>query len=419
MRLPRDLERLLEFSDRGLTLGCAHGEWDLSDPNDRFILRVEGAHACRSSDDASRRIRKRLTRLRSNGVAHAGARAFGFPGKARAAPGTGTKGMKGAGARGVRGEEVSAEVVARERVAIEAGTRAVLAGVSFTALAEGWNEAGLCTASGGRWTPVQVRQVLARPRNAGLVEHEGQVVGRMPGEPIVERGEFERLRALVAGRRRGRPPGERYTASGVLRCGCCGHRLTGRPHSGTYPDGTARRQYHCNKGGGGCGGVAADVRAVDRELGAFVMRRLSDPQHAAAVAAARAQVADRLSAVHAEIAECEAIGEALADRLGRREMTLAAFDKPNEPITADLARLTAERDTLTTEEPAGPVQVQDATAVGTQWDDAQTPERRGMLIAALGSLRLVLDPASKNGPRVFNPARIRIADPQTTLTPAG
>jgi hypothetical protein len=26
------LERLLEFSDRGLTLGCAHGEWDLSDP---------------------------------------------------------------------------------------------------------------------------------------------------------------------------------------------------------------------------------------------------------------------------------------------------------------------------------------------------------------------------------------------------
>ncbi len=48
-------------------------------------------------------------------------------------------------------------------------------------------------------------------------------------------------------------------------------------------------------------------------------------------------VADRLSAVHAETGECEAIGEALADRLGRREMTLAAFDKANEPITADEA----------------------------------------------------------------------------------
>ncbi len=100
-------------------------------------------------------------------------------------------------------------------------------------------------------------------------------------------------------------------------------------------------------------------------------------------------------------------------------MTLAAFDKANAPITADLARLTAERDTLTTEEPAGPVQVQDAAAVGAQWDDAEAPERRGMLIAALAPLRLVLDPAPKGGPRVFDPARVRIADPQTTLTPAG
>ncbi|MGH3905720.1 MAG: hypothetical protein ACRDTE_16280 [Pseudonocardiaceae bacterium] len=100
-------------------------------------------------------------------------------------------------------------------------------------------------------------------------------------------------------------------------------------------------------------------------------------------------------------------------------MIWSGFDRANAPITADLARLTAERDTLTTEEPTGPVQVQDAANVGTQWDDAEAPERRGMLIAALGSLYLVLDPAPKNGPQVLNPARVRIADPQTTLTPAG
>lgn len=122
--------------------------------------------------------------------------------------------------------------------------------------------------------------------------------------------------------------------------------MTGRPHSGTYSDGTPRRQYHCNKGGGGCGKVAADMRAVDGELRAFVALRLSAPRHAAAVAAARAQVADRLAAVNAEIADCEAIAEALADRLGRREITLVAFDKANEPLAADLARLRAERDTL-------------------------------------------------------------------------
>ncbi|MGH4013295.1 MAG: recombinase family protein [Pseudonocardiaceae bacterium] len=51
-----------------------------------------------------------------------------------------------------------------------------------------WNEAGVRTVTGGAWTPILVRQVLTRPRNAGLVEHDGQLVGRMPGEPIVDRG---------------------------------------------------------------------------------------------------------------------------------------------------------------------------------------------------------------------------------------
>jgi DNA invertase Pin-like site-specific DNA recombinase len=198
LRLPRDLERLLEFSDRGLTLGCAHGQWDLADPNDRFILRMEVAHACRSSDGASRRIRRRFETLRRNGVAHVCGRSFGFPGLARVP-----------GADGAR-EEVPAVVVA-ERAALRQATAAVLAGVSYAAVAREWNTAGLRTAGGKVWTPVSVRAVLSRPCNAGLVEHEGVMVGQMPGEPIVAWADFERLRAVVSGRRRGRPPGERYT----------------------------------------------------------------------------------------------------------------------------------------------------------------------------------------------------------------
>jgi DNA invertase Pin-like site-specific DNA recombinase len=398
LRLPRDLERLLEFSDRGLMLGCAHGQWDLADPNDRFILRVEVAHACRSSDDASRRIRRRFETLRRNGVAHNSGRSFGFAGRVRVC-----------GEHGRR-EEVPAEVVAAERAAIREATAAVLAGASYASVAAQWNAAGLRSAGERVWIPQSVRAVLSRARNAGLVEHDGVVVGQMPGDPIVERADFERLQALMSGRRRGRPPGERYTASGVLRCGRCGHRLTGRPHTGTYPDGVPRRQYHCTKRSGGCGGVAADVRAVDGELRSFVVRRLSDPRHAAAVAAARARVADRLSAVIVEIAECEAIEEALADRLGRREITVAAFDKANQPLSVDLTRLRSERDALSAGEPAGPVTVLDAAEVAAQWDTAEPPERRSFLLAALGSLRLMLDPAPKSGRRVFDPARIRLAE---------
>lgn len=98
-------------------------------------------------------------------------------------------------------------------------------------------------------------------------------------------------------------------------------------------------------------------------------------------------------------------------------MTLTAFDKANEPLTADLTRLRAERDTLTTGESASPVQVQDATTFGAQWDNAEAPERRAMLLAALGPLRLVIDPAPPGGRQVFDPARVRIADPQADLHP--
>src|SRR5881409_3560362 len=50
-RQPRDLEKLIELGERGFKVYSAHGERDLADPDDRFIMRIEVAHAARSSDD--------------------------------------------------------------------------------------------------------------------------------------------------------------------------------------------------------------------------------------------------------------------------------------------------------------------------------------------------------------------------------
>jgi DNA invertase Pin-like site-specific DNA recombinase len=58
MRQPRDLEELLSISDEyGITLYGRLNERDLQDPDDRYALRIEIAHACRSSDDTSRRLK--------------------------------------------------------------------------------------------------------------------------------------------------------------------------------------------------------------------------------------------------------------------------------------------------------------------------------------------------------------------------
>src|SRR2546423_2696383 len=43
-RQPRDLERLIDLADSGFRVISSHGSRDLSDPDDRFILRIEVAH---------------------------------------------------------------------------------------------------------------------------------------------------------------------------------------------------------------------------------------------------------------------------------------------------------------------------------------------------------------------------------------
>ena len=291
-RRPQDLETLIALAESGFRVASAHGTRDLADPDDRFILRIEVAHAARSSDDTQRRIKRRLEQLRRDGFAHIRARCFGFPGLDRGAETTPSTEdyaaldldslgadeeilsaleRVGRARRSTPREPVSAELVRRERVALEEATRAALAGIEPVTIAKEWNAGDLRTVNGKSWSAVAVREVLLRPRNAGLIEHEGQLVGRMPGDPIVKEEDFLRLRAKFAGRKRGRPPGVAYLGSGIVGCEVCGRTVNGRPHVGVYPDGQKRRQYGCVKARGGCGKVAADARAVDRELRGFVI----------------------------------------------------------------------------------------------------------------------------------------------------
>lgn len=78
-RQPRDLERLIDLADSGFRVISSHGTRDPSNPDDRFILRIEVAHAARSSDNASRRIKRRNAVYRERGRTTGGRPGFGFP----------------------------------------------------------------------------------------------------------------------------------------------------------------------------------------------------------------------------------------------------------------------------------------------------------------------------------------------------
>jgi hypothetical protein len=81
-RQPRDLEKLIDLADKGFMVASAHGARDVSDSDDRFILRIEVAQAAKSSDDMSRRIKCWFQTYRENGVGHIGGpRRFGWPGR--------------------------------------------------------------------------------------------------------------------------------------------------------------------------------------------------------------------------------------------------------------------------------------------------------------------------------------------------
>lgn len=392
LRQPRDLERLIDLGDkRGLLLASAYGEHDISNSDHRLAMRINAAVACKSSDDTSRRLKRRFATMREAGMSNGGARAFGFPGRDRT-----TK------------EPVPVVQVERERAALRRAAEDVAHGaVSLAGVAALWNEQGLRSATGAEWTSLTVRQVLERPRNAGLVEHNGVAVSRMPGEPILDQDLHDQVQAVFAGRRRGRVPGEAYLASGIVLCGGCGKQLSGRPHSGTYPDGEPRRQYHCHGGHGGCGKLAADQRRVDATLRTFALGSLGDPAHVARLAAAAAETARRATEIAEQIGQAQAVRKGLGERLGHGEIDLEVFDSSIRPLSERIARLEAERDTLAAEPPGDLPDPDVGTGeLARQWDDGEVPERRSLLLTALRGWRATLLPAE--GSRVWSDRRIEI-----------
>ncbi|RKT84228.1 Site-specific DNA recombinase [Saccharopolyspora antimicrobica] len=410
-RQPRDLEKLIDLGDKGFLVYSAHGRRDLANPDDRYILRIETAHAARSSDDTQRRIQRRLATHRENGIVHYNGRVFGWPGKDRAwQPPEGDEALP-EDQRAQRPEVPRSQVTA-ERKAIAAAAEAILAGVEDAQLAREWNAQGLRTVTGLEISGADVRDVMLRARNAGLIEHSGEITGPSTEEPIIPPELYMRLRAKLTARRRGRRPSTAYVGNGALECGACGKKMTSRPHSGTYPDGTKRRQYHCPPNRNGCGKVAADMRAVDAELRAFTIMRLSDSWYAEAINAARARVADRLAEVQREITECEQVQEELAAKLGRRELTMKAFNAANGPLSESLSTLYRERDELTGGSPEGPSTAQPAEDIARQWDHGEVADRRALLIQALGADTMVIDPAPKGGPRKFHHKRMRLVEAQ-------
>lgn len=164
-RSPVELEDYIRACNDGRdvpTHTVQAGPLDLSTPSGRMIARTLGAVARYESEHRGKRVRAARLAAARAGVPHCGGpRPFGY-------------------------ERDGVTVRESEAAAVRSAVESVLAGASLRSVARELNTVGLhTTMKDRRWGHGAVREVLLRPRNAGLREHNGEVIGPADWPAIV------------------------------------------------------------------------------------------------------------------------------------------------------------------------------------------------------------------------------------------
>jgi site-specific DNA recombinase len=323
IRQPYDLEKLITVADaKGVRIASVSGTRNLDNPDDRYILRIEAAGACRASDDTSRRVKRGLDAMRSKGIPRAGGRRpFGY-------------------ARNLIDQEPAEAEQLREAV------ERLLAGQSIYGVVAWLNEVSTTT-TGGEWKPKTLKNLLRSPRIMGMAEFEGTLI---PGawEPIVDRATWEDIQHLLDELAAANPyqgQERRYLLSGWAQC------AAGHP-PGTKPSGGRNRKtarlYHCRAKG--CPQwVARNVEHLDAYVEGRVLQALHDPElMEGLIASDRPDVAGKIAELERRKRRAREQLENLADQdedvdAGLVALSLASFDRKIEALRTQGAASARQR----------------------------------------------------------------------------
>lgn len=209
-RSPVELEEFISLVEQhGVRVETVQaGLWDLSTPGGRLVARQLGSVARYESEHKSARVRSALQQNAEAGTPH-GRTAYGW---------------RRGGTRGARTdviEPTEADVV--RRIA-----RQIIAGESIRQITNRLNADDIPSPTGREWRKGMVRHVVLRERNAGLRRYQGQILGEASWDPILPRGTWEQVCAILADPRRRTSTGSRamHLLSGIARCGACGGAIS-------------------------------------------------------------------------------------------------------------------------------------------------------------------------------------------------
>jgi site-specific DNA recombinase len=170
MRRPKDLEQLLTIADDAdIMLHGQANRRDLSDADNRFFLRIEVAHACRSSDDTSRRLKAAMIDQANDGKPHSGRRRNGYD------------------------KDAVTQIPAEAQIVREIFAR-YLDGDSPRTIAADLNTREVPTMTEKKWETWRVMAVLDSRHVAGIRVFHEEEIGRGTWEPIIDEGTFAEAR---------------------------------------------------------------------------------------------------------------------------------------------------------------------------------------------------------------------------------
>lgn len=202
-RRPAEWLGLIERANKGLQIATvASGQHDLTTADGRAVAMTVAVWDAAEAERTAERVRRAKQQAVVEGRWRGGRRPFGYEGD-------------------------GVTPLAEEAVLVLQGTRDVLAGRSLAAVARDWQSAGVTGTSGAPFTATRVRRVLQRPRNAGLIEAGGEIVGEANWPAIVPEDEWRALQTVLSDPARRTSPGSerRWLGSGLYRCGVCGDGL--------------------------------------------------------------------------------------------------------------------------------------------------------------------------------------------------
>jgi site-specific DNA recombinase len=310
------------------------GSYDLSTANGRKRLRDDASAAIYEVDHNRERVLAARAEVASDGRWLGGKRPFGWE------PDPNPVDDDGKPLLDEDGQPVKGILRLRqgEAGALSAAHYDVLDGVSLGAIAREWNAKGILTSEGKLWRRGEVGRVLRRPRNAGLMEHCGQITGVAKWPALVPEKTWRAVAAMLADPARRTTPGpeRRHLLTWLATCGVCGAPVFCTTTSKAASNGReGRKTYRCREDTRGH--VARDAAALDDFVTRLVIERLSR-KDAARLLVRRGSKPD-IAALQAEAAAIRDTMRA-RDRLHRQRII------DDQMLTEGLAELRAELDAV-------------------------------------------------------------------------